>query len=149
MTNVKIRRVTLNDKAVWLRMRIALWHHHDPKELEQELDRLLTNQAKEPVFVAERSDKGLCGFIEVAIREKAAGCKTNNVGYIEGWYVDPDIRQKGIGRRLVDAAENWAREQGCQEMASDTNNKYPISRTAHQSLGYEEIQTSFHYRKLL
>jgi aminoglycoside 6'-N-acetyltransferase I len=149
MTDVKIRQVKPDDKPEWLRMRISLWPHHDPNELEQELDKLLANQAKEPVFVAERPEKGLCGFIEVSIRDKAKGCKTKNVGYIEGWYVDSDMRQKGIGRMLVQAAENWARNQGCQEMASDTTNNYPISRTAHKSLGYEEIEISFHYRKLL
>lgn len=149
MTDVKIRQVTQDDKAEWLRMRITLWARHNPNELEQELDKLLANLSKEPVFVAGRPDKGLCGFIEVSIRQSDKGCKTKNVGYIEGWYVDSDMRKRGIGRMLVQAAEKWAKNQGCQEMASDTTNNYPISRTVHKSLGYEEIEISYHYRKSL
>ena len=35
----------------------------------------------------------------------ADGCTTHPVGYVEGWYVDPDVRRKGVGKALVAAAE--------------------------------------------
>ena len=71
------------------------------------------------VFVAERPDGGLCGFLEAAIRSRANGCDSTPVGYIEGWYVDEDVRRQGVGRALVEAAEAWARSKGCRQMASD------------------------------
>jgi aminoglycoside 6'-N-acetyltransferase I len=42
------------------------------------------------------------------------------VGYIEGWFVYEALRNRGIGKELMRAAEDWAREHGCREMASDT-----------------------------
>ena len=56
---------------------------------------------------------------------------------------DPDWRGKGIGRALVAQVENWAREQGCVEMASDTTPFYPLSPQAHEALGYEEVERYF------
>jgi hypothetical protein len=41
------------------------------------------------------------------------------VAYLEGWYVDRDVRRHGIGAALVHAAEAWARERGYRELASD------------------------------
>jgi aminoglycoside 6'-N-acetyltransferase I len=45
---------------------------------------------------------------------------------------------------LVEAAEKWASEQGCREMASDTNPDYPVSPAAHAALGYLEVERYFH-----
>jgi len=37
-----------------------------------------------------------------------------------GWYVEPEHQPRGVGRALIDAAEDWARSQDCTEIASDT-----------------------------
>lgn len=46
------------------------------------------------------------GFVECSIRKTAEGCKTNNIGCIEGWYIEKDFINRGLGRRLVKIAEN-------------------------------------------
>jgi aminoglycoside 6'-N-acetyltransferase I len=94
-------------------------------------------------FVCPRPDTGLCGLAEVSIHSAAPGCTTDRIGYLEGWYVDPDYRGQGIGRALVRVAEEWARSEGCLEMASDTDPSYPISPAAHAALGYQEVQRYF------
>jgi len=53
------------------------------------------------------------GFAELSIRAYVEDCMTDHVGYLEGWYVVPEARRRGIGRALVVAAEDWARQQGC------------------------------------
>lgn len=146
---MKIRRLTHHDVDEWLRLRMALWPHHDPDELRSEAGDILLRLESDPVFVAERDRGGLCGMVEVSIRPRAEKCRTENVGYLEGWYVDPDMRRSGVGRRLVEEAENWARGKGCLEMASDTTPRYPDSPAAHKALGYEEVQRKIHFRKEL
>jgi len=101
------------------------------------------------VFVAARPKGGLCGFLEGAIWPYAEGCETHSVGYIEGWYVDTDVREQGIGRKLVQAAERWARSQGCREMASDTEVGNDGSQMARLALGYKETSRLDHFRKRL
>ena len=105
----------------------------------EEMSAVRADSEHQPVFVAEDPNGGLCGLMEVAIHTSAPGCTTQRVGYLEAWYVDPAWRKQGIGRRLVAAAESWAIMQGCREMASDTNQGYPVSPTAHAQLGYETV----------
>lgn len=83
------------------------------------------------------------------MRDYAEGCGSRPVGYLEGWYVIPEARRRGIGRALVEAAEAWARARGCTEMASDTELANRLSQMAHSRLGYEETERLVHYRKSL
>jgi aminoglycoside 6'-N-acetyltransferase I len=135
-------------------MRAALWPHAELHELARDVSLFLAAPETPPptlhaVFVCAREGAGLCGFVEVSIRPYAEGCETNRVGYVEGWYVDPDQQRHGIGRQLIAAAEQWARSQGCTEMASDAELDNTLSQQAHQKLGYEEVERSVHFRKSL
>ncbi len=145
-----VRRVQERDRAEWLRLRLALWPEptHKISDLESEMAEIAPD-LDQPVFVAERPEGGLCGLLEVSIRKEAEGCVSDRIGYLEGWYVDPEMRGKGIGRKLVEAAEAWARTKGCTEMASDTTPDYPLSPTAHARIGYKEVQRTIHFRKEL
>ena len=92
----------------------------------------------------------LIGFIEVGLRSHADGCNESHaVGFLEGWYVIDDWRNRGVGRSLVAAAEQWCRSHGCKEMASDTWIDNEPSQRAHEALGYEMVDRCVHYRKTL
>jgi aminoglycoside 6'-N-acetyltransferase I len=148
---VIVRSVQPEDAAEWLRMRLALWDDADPEEQAREIAHFFARPPRPPLptlhaaFVCVRPDGDLCGLVEISIKDMAHGCRTNRIGYLEAWYVDPDYRRRGVGRALVDRAEAWAREEGCLEMASDTNPSYPVSPAAHEALGYRE--TERHFRK--
>ena len=145
---VYIHRVTVADKAEWLRMRLLLWPDNTAEECLEEMEEIFANPLT-PVFVAVRPDGRLGGFLEAGLRNYADGCDSSPVGYLEGWYVDADLRQQGVGGALVRAAENWAREQGCTEMGSDTWLDNEGSISAHTSLGYEIAEKLVHFRKTL
>lgn len=100
------------------------------------------------VLVAEEPDQGCIGFLDVGLRSHADGCDPSRpVGYMEGWYIAPAYRRKGVGARLVAAAEDWARLQGCKEIASDTWIDNAPSQGAHEALGFEIVDRCVHYRK--
>jgi aminoglycoside 6'-N-acetyltransferase I len=135
---VSIRALRDDDRAEWLRMRCALWPHAPREELEGELAEYLSGNPDRAVLVAARPEGGLCGFIELSLRPWAEGCRSGPVGYLEGWYVDPDGRRRGLGRGLVLAGEAWARSKGCTEMGSDAEVWNTVSHAAHGALGYRE-----------
>jgi aminoglycoside 6'-N-acetyltransferase I len=142
----KVRRVEPRDRDEWSRMRIRLWPEEPPEVLRREVENYVEKE-REAVFVVERLEGGLCGFLEASLRDVAEGCRSSPVGYIEGWYVDPDMRRRGIGRALVVAAEAWASGHGCTEMGSDAYLDNETSHRAHAALGYEEIERLVHFRK--
>ena len=145
-----IRPVTRADRDEWLRMRKILYPNSAPEEvdewLESEHGTLLVGVA---VFVADRGDGCLAGFVEIALRNYAEGCVTTPVAFLEGWYVDPDVRRRGVGAWLVKAAEDWARARGLEEIASDTTLDNAVSREAHLALGFEEVERQICFRKAL
>jgi len=150
-----IRPVEASDANEWLRMRMALWPDSSLDKENGEIKHFLATPTRpvlptlQAAFVCQRSDKGLCGFVEVGIRPYADGCETTDVGYLEAWYVDPDWRNQGIGRALVVAAETWAQRKGCREMASDADLTNTVSQTAHQRLGYVETSRIVQFCKTL
>lgn len=145
---VRTREYRDSDWAEWLRMSIALFPRYPAEDLAAGM---IEHRAREDaaVFVADRGDDSLAGFVEVGARRYADGCATSPVGYIEAWYVDADVRRRGIGRALLAAAEDWARARGYREMASDATLENAVSHAAHAHAGYEEVDRVVQFRKSL
>jgi RimJ/RimL family protein N-acetyltransferase len=60
--------------------------------------------------------------------------RSKPVGFIEGWYVDEDIRNNGAGKYLVDIAQKWAVEIKRINACIYTDNHRSISLA--QKLGF-------------
>ncbi|MDP9178710.1 MAG: GNAT family N-acetyltransferase [Gemmatimonadota bacterium] len=119
------------------------WTEDDVAEMHATLAR-----SDAAVFVLERPDgNSLAGYVQAGARSVVDGCSTSPVGYIEAWYVDPDVRLGGHGRALLEAAEAWARDQGYQEMGSDALIDNHVSHMAHERSGYIEVDRVVTYRK--
>jgi aminoglycoside 6'-N-acetyltransferase I len=101
-----IRPVESTDHAEWLRMRLTLWGG-TAEEHTQEIDTYFATPQSGVTFVVERTGGGLCGFIEVSLRNYAEGCMTSPVAYMEGWYVDAKSRRHRLGTRLNQATQHW------------------------------------------
>jgi aminoglycoside 6'-N-acetyltransferase I len=89
------------------------------------------------------------GFAELSIRSYAEDCYSDRVAYLEGWFVEANHRGKGVGRSLMDAAEEWGRAQGCTEFASDAEIDNEASAAAHRALGFSETVRIVCFRKEL
>jgi aminoglycoside 6'-N-acetyltransferase I len=154
VSEICIRLAKLSDRDQLVCMREAPWPKTPAGEHARELTDILEGKPVTTlpliILVAEASDQGLAGFLEVDLRSHADGCNPSRpVGYVEGWYVAENHRHRGIGRRLLAAAEDWARSQGCVEMASDTWVDNDVSQCVHEALGYEVVDRCVHYRKTL
>ena len=94
-----IRHANQNDQAEWLRLRSALWPDCPLADHHVEMAEQLADEKSFAVFVADRGNGQLAGFLEASLRRYAEGCRTSPVGYIEGWYVDEDVRRQGVGKQ--------------------------------------------------
>jgi aminoglycoside 6'-N-acetyltransferase I len=129
-------------------MRAALWPDEDPSELYADLDDLLADPTQ-VAFVAERGDGRLCGFAEASVRRFANSNDESPCAFLEGWWVDADVRRSGIGRSLLAAVEDWARSQGFTELGSDALLDNTLGHQAHRALGFEERERVVYFRKWL
>ena len=154
MCKIHIRLAQPADRAPLAALFHALWPEGPVEEHSRELEAILSGNPLGTlplvVFVAEANDKSLLGFLEVGLRSHADHCDSAHpVGYVEGWYVTDTHRNCSIGKQLLAAAEDWARSQGCTEMASDTQIGNELSQRVHQSLGYEIVERAILFRKAL
>ncbi|HEY2595573.1 MAG TPA: GNAT family N-acetyltransferase [Chloroflexota bacterium] len=148
MDHARIRPLQPDDRHEHVRMRVALWPDADPADLAQEFDALL-DDPDQAIFVAERDSGGLCGMVEAGIRPFANPVDEQPCAFVEGWWVDADVRREGVGRALIAAVEDWARERGFHELGSDALLENEVSHAAHLALGFEERERTVAYRKWL
>lgn len=144
-----IRPLEERDLAEWLRLRTSLWDQTAEDDHRTEMVEIFEHPDSQFVAVADIGSGRLVGFLEASIRNQVEDCDTENVGYLEGWFVEMDHRRQGIGAKLVAAAEDWARAHGCAEMASDAEIGNTASQQAHAQLGYTETSRLVHLRKEL
>jgi aminoglycoside 6'-N-acetyltransferase I len=138
---MKTRPMKIQEQAVWVDMRNALWPKNPELNSKEANDFVSGNSdnIKEVIF-AETEQNEIIGFIELNIRSYASGSTQDAVPYIEGWYVKDAFQGQGIGRLLVDAAEQWAKKSGFFELASDAEDDNERSIAAHKKLGFSEIK---------
>ncbi len=145
---ITVRPVTPSDAAAWLQLRHALWPDHPEAEHRADIDRFFAGRAHEPLAVLLAHEGAVpVGFAELSIRAYAEGCRSDRVAYLEGWFVGPEARGRGVGRTLIAAAENWGRSQRCSEFASDAPPDNDVSAAAHRALGFTEVGLIRCFRK--
>jgi aminoglycoside 6'-N-acetyltransferase I len=135
-------------------MRALLWPDTGVEENLRELDAVLrdptTGTLPMAILVSEDENGALIGSLEAGLRSHADGCDpARPVGFVEGWFVQEQFRNRGVGGELMRSAEDWARAQGCREMASDTLIDNEGSQRAHEALGFDVVDRCVHFRKVL
>jgi aminoglycoside 6'-N-acetyltransferase I len=154
MSEARIRLGVPADDEQVARLCEALWPESSWQEHREEIAPILVGKPRATlpsvILVAELTDGTLAGFLEVGLRSHADGCDTRHpVGFVEGWFVKESLRRRGVGAQLLAAAEDWARSQGCVEIASDTWIDSNLSQRVHEMLKFEVVDRCVHYRKAL
>ena len=128
--------------------------HSDDREL-QRLSRQLFGSAQvfdpwnEQIFVVDRGNGLLGGYLAVARRSWSKGSDAQPVAHISAWFVDRDLRRKGVGARLMKAAEHWAALMGLSELCADVELHNRVSLAAHQRMGFQPTVQLQYFRKPL
>ena len=61
--------------------------------------------------------------------------------WLEDLYVAPEARREGLGRTLVEAVIERARERGCRRVELDVNSENPAAIALYRSLGFDTGKT--------
>ena len=138
------------DHPDWLRLREALWPDCARTEHLAEMSSFVAQPKRYAQFLAYSPTHEAIGFAELSLRsDHVNGTESSPVAFLEGLYVVPQARRKGVARALVAVASEWGRRAGCSELASDAVLENSISHVVHRALGFAETERVVYFRRKL
>lgn len=132
-----VRQAVGQDLNTVAALAAELWPKHTAAELEAEFAQVMEQGG---AFFLALEGQTPVGFAQCQLRhDYVEGAEHSPVGYLEGIYVREVHRGKGLARKLLQACEKWALEQGCLEFASDCELGNDASLAFHLGTGFAEI----------
>jgi aminoglycoside 6'-N-acetyltransferase I len=120
-----------------LKLALDLWPDQDYDDLKATFLKILASD-KFKVFLFRQAEE-FVAFLYLGIRtDYVEGCDSSPTGYVEGIYVKPACRRKGISRKLLQVGEDWVKEKNCTQIGSDTYLENKLSYDFHTSTGFKE-----------
>ena len=125
-----------------------LWPHHTVQEMAEEIAQ--TMEQSDAAFFLAWEEKRAVGFAQCQLRhDYVEGTECSPVGYLEGIYVRPEYRGRGIAKALLAACESWAKSRGAEEFASDCELDNEESLKFHLKVGFLEANRIICFAKRL
>ena len=138
----KIREAKPADSARIAELIALLEHPIDEKTVRKNLSKLKKAGELPLVATLDKQLLGLCGVHAMVTVHRQAP-----VGRITVLVVDDRAQRHGIGRMLVEAAEQWCRKQGCQIIEVTSNDRRAAAHAFYRHMGYERTSIRF-FKKL-
>ena len=89
-------------------------------------------------------------FVNLSLRrDYVAGAVSRPVAYVEGIYVEPELRHMGVARALIKLAEAWGKAKGCTQLASDVLLENTVSQAFHVAVGFQEVNRTVSFIKTI
>jgi ribosomal protein S18 acetylase RimI-like enzyme len=144
LTALKIRSARSDDAPRLAKLSRQLGYPTTPEALRDRLQKI-EREAEHEVCVAEAGSEVL-GWIDLLVERALV---SGNEVEIAGLVVDEACRGRGLGRRLMEHAEQWAREKGCRSVRLRSNVVRAEAHAFYERLGYSVFKTQKNFRKTL
>lgn len=144
----EIRPAERRDFDNWMALRQAVYTGLDDSFHLEEVELYHADKEKQCLLAFNESGE-VAGMIELSLRNVVDGCLTSPVGYVEGIYVCPAFRGRGLASQLLLRGEAWCLEKGCQEIATDAELDNEEAQAFHRRMGFEETYRVVEFRKNL
>ncbi len=135
---LEFKLATLENFDVWQRFRAALYHDLDPAFNKDEIRRTVEDPNLTSFLVFKNEEPNPIGMIELSLRNMVDGCISSPVAYIEGLYLIEKYQGQGLGKEMIVFIKKWAKEQGCTELAVDTELENERAQKFYLREGFEE-----------
>jgi uncharacterized protein YcbX/GNAT superfamily N-acetyltransferase len=139
-----IRPAGLDDAPALARLSTQLGYPQSESEARRALQRIRTEASGEVLVATEGGE--VVGWIHVLL---APRLESGTYAEIGGLVVDAASRGRGLGTRLVEAAEAWAGERGAPTIRVRSNVVREEAHRFYSSRGYDTIKTQAVFRKTL
>jgi aminoglycoside 6'-N-acetyltransferase I len=143
-----VKRAQRKDLAAVAQLACQLWPDHDLQEMEADMSQIL-EKPDAAFFLAWEGDSAV-GFAQCQLRhDYVEGTESTPVGYLEGIYVAEEFRKRGLAKALLSVCQDWAKDQGCCEFASDCELTNTESLQFHLRAGFLEANRLICFTKKL
>jgi GNAT superfamily N-acetyltransferase len=144
VVSVTIREARRADAVEIARLTAQLGYDLTEEDAAERLSRILIRDDQR-FLVADIGGRAT-GWVHVVLVEYV---DAEAFALIGGLVVDQAHRQLGIGRALMDRAENWARERGCAMVRLSSTVTRTAAHRFYENLGYTKIKTQHSFIKPL
>lgn len=143
-----IRKAKQEDYLIVAKLAKELWNSHLLTDLENEFKKFLL--LDNVCIYIDYENYIPVAFAQVSLRyEYIEGANSSPVAYLEGIFVKEKYRKQNIAQQLITICEDWAKEKGCKEMASDCELENEISYKFHLKTGFKEANRIICFTKQL
>ena len=143
-----IRKATLEDVPQLVSLAIQMWKSHTVEDLTKIFCEHI-RKGKNIIFLAI-SEEHIVGFAQCGLRfDYVEGTDSSPVGYLEGIFVLEEYKKRGYAKELLGECQNWAKDQGCLEFASDCEVDNEDSLKFHLKMGFAEANRIICFTKSL
>lgn len=119
---------------------LGLWPACDIKEEIEYWNEVLSSS--DHYFALAKDDDKCIGFIDISIRtDHVEGSYSDKTPYLEAIYVKAEYRRKNVASILLESGENWVKNKGFRQLASDTEITNLLSQKFHQKSGFKVVNT--------
>ena len=139
---LKLRDAKLSDSPRLVELIHELGHEISEKQVRKNLEALKKSGETPLVATLDKAVVALCGLGRRVVIHRPAP-----LGRITALVVKKDAQGHGIGRKLVEAAEEWMRKKGCQLVEVTSNERRSEAHAFYRHLGYERSSIRF-FKKL-
>lgn len=148
LEGLRFRKAAPDDLKDLVDLALELWPGHTARGLSAELAEILVKE--DAAFFLAYDSGTPVGFAQCQLRrDYVEGAENSPVGYLEGIFVSETHRKQGIAKELLAACEDWAREKGCTEFASDCELTNIQSLQFHLNVGFKEVNRIICFTKKL
>jgi len=142
---VKIRKATEKDAKKIADLACQMGHSMTEAEAKERVTSIDRQKDYNLLFVAEE-DSNILGFVSVYITDEILNGPQARIG---GLVVDSNARGKGVGRILMTAAEDWAKEKGSQTMKLSSSMERVEAHKFYEKIGYTKSKEQAAFKKTL
>lgn len=134
----KVRDAKPSDADRLVELIKTLGHAISEKDIRKNLGKLKKLGELPLVAVDDKKVIGMCGVHRMTAIHRSAP-----VGRITILVVDDEAQKRGIGRMLIDAAEQWCRDKGCALIEVTSNDRLSRAHAFYRHMGYERTSMRF------
>jgi GNAT superfamily N-acetyltransferase len=139
---LELRDAKASDAPRLVELIHELGHEISQKQVRENLAALQKLGEAPLVALLDKSVVGMCGVGSRVVIHRPAP-----LGRITALVVAKEAQGQGIGRKLVEAAEDWMRRKGCQLVEVTSNDRRADAHAFYRHLGYERSSIRF-FKKL-